>query len=137
MSTHHRTAIIALLAVLFPTFAARSAISPDNVKRMKDNAKEVFVIEVTKIDVASKNLNTVEIIYTMKIIEVIRSGEGVKAGQTIKVESYDRFSIIPEAGPKIPERLKVGWKGTAYTRYDEKTKRFAIAVYGHSFEPAE
>ena len=131
---NHRFLAVTLLAILF-AFAADGAIAPDKVKKMKADAPEVFVVEVTKVDVNGNGL-TPQIVYTVKVTAVTRSNEGVKPGQEIQIQSYDDRRPIREPGPKVPPRLNVGWKGTAYTTYDAKTKRFLIAVYGHSFEPA-
>lgn len=129
------TVVLACFTFLL-TSTARAALSPGHIEKMKAEASEVFVIEVTAVDIAVNGFAT-KIIYTAKVTAVTRSKNGVKAGQTIKIQSYDKTELIPKPGPVKPPRLKVGWKGKAYTRFDKKTKRYSIAVYGHSFEPAK
>ncbi len=123
----------ALLLLAGPP-AADAALAPGTVKKLKDRAPDVFNVEVRQVKETGKKGSVVTIVYTVKVTAVTRTGQDVKQGQTIHIESYDDQSPIPEPGPANPSRLKPGWKGKVYTKYDAKTKRFRIAVFGHSFE---
>ena len=143
-----------LICVAIPAIislnSARAELSPETVAKMKKRTPEVFQIEVVSTQVFKSKSAKKPVLIKAKIVAVKRTEGTAKKGELIDIHSYvmrvskttdpERLAkqLLEFVGPKSPQLLRKGWKGTVYLRSREKTKKgvkqFGIAVYGHSFE---
>lgn len=132
MKTYH---IFSLLALLMIASTAWGAISPDNIKKMRNKCGELLQVKITKVEEGkstTKDLSTqTDIVYRATVMKVERSKAGLKVGDEISIHSYV-MSGRPLIGPRAPERLKPDWQGYVYAnRTDDGNLK--IGVFGHSF----
>jgi hypothetical protein len=131
-----RTTVIALLLAA-TTNIASAALAPGTVKKIKAKTSEVLNVELIKVKKGAAKGENQDVIYTARILKVERSKSGLKAGDTIQIQSYIRnpnYKLLPQPGPMPPSLHAKGWKGKVYLNSTAKAKELKIAVYGHSFE---
>jgi hypothetical protein len=130
----HGTGLItSAFALMFAT-AVYSADPPETIEQRKREAEEVIIVEVKSTrDSIIENGTFDEIVYTAKVIEVIRSKSGCKAGDEVIVEA-----VAPRPGTKVagtwPPRLAKGWHGKMYLELDDSNGRYLPIANHASFE---
>ena len=130
----------------------QAALSPDTVDKMKSDAPEVLDVEILSVDPGKpadpEKHGSITVAYKAKVLDVVKSQSGLKAGDTITIRSYRirtdlknkeeaAKALVELVGPKQPDLLPKEWKGKAYLKSPNAEGQFGIAVYGHSFESAE
>ena len=129
-----------VLAIQFAAPATYAAISPSNIKRMKEEATVVLQVTITEATVTQTDVKLgywrKVVAYTATVTEVTRSTSGTKRDDSITIHSYRLGGLLPP-GPKNPPMLQEGWQGTVYLNRTEGDKQFRIGLHGHSFEATE
>ena len=140
MNSAYRYFVCSLVALAVTSLGARSqaALAPSKIEELKEKATDVLQITISKTTVNETKLGLgymrKELSYDAVVSGVTRSASGTKAGDTISIHSYHLNGLTPP-GPKNPPLLEKGWTGTVYLNKTEGG--FRIAVFGHSFEPAD
>lgn len=146
MKTFVLTALAFSIVCTTHACVAKAALAPDTIKEMKDKAANVFNVEIVEVkqgEASPKGRIAVE--YQAKVLDVVRSKSGIKAGDTItinlqivnpkkaKTKEGQVEALVDLIGPKQPTLLTKGWRGKVYLNSSDN-KKFGIAVFGHSFE---
>ena len=152
-----RTVCCVMILSALTMYVARQtegAISPSRVAEMKRAASDVFQIEVFEVKVDNEKEIKSNTLIKAKIVEVVRSSDPVTRGDWIEIESYEVYPdrLRPEPNedelakfidavfcPMSPPVIRSGWKGKVFLKakgVKDTTKRFALAVFGHSFVQA-
>lgn len=133
---------IAAITIISLAIPAWSATAPGTAQRKHDQAAEAFKLEISKVYVEEADGPFKDVIMEAKVIGVIRTACGVKAGETIVIKSRRRFMTneqLRESGEgfnEAPLVIQKGWAGTAYLLLKDATnssKTFGVVLEGFSF----
>ena len=119
---------------------ASAELAPGAYDELKSQASEYVKVEILNVDTQdSETVCKIEVTYSVRVIEIIRSKSDLQVDDEIIIHSYRREETTSctdgWAGPRVPDLLNAGWEGNAYLNpSDMANGEFDIAAYGQSFE---
>lgn len=126
----------ALLLLVFcqPSYGE---LPPGTYDNLLKKAEEVLKIEISSVKELRRDQTNIWWRVTAKVLDVDKSKAKKKTGDVISFLSYTVHQPAP--GPRPPERLYKGWKGTAYLNGCQteelcKEAQFELAAYGASLK---
>jgi hypothetical protein len=136
---------LALLGVLALSLAvpALGALPPGAPDELKALAPEVLDVEIIGVEAGRPQRGRFPVLYEARVLDVLRTAEGISAGDRIEIDTFSVRDDAALVGPKPPPLLSTGWRGRVWLKPvpptgDERgTPRFLPAAYGHGFEVIE
>jgi hypothetical protein len=130
-------ALAAAIGLCAALVTARAELPPGAYEELKKNASEVMTVKILKVQTPEGQKGHFRVVFTAKVLEVMRSKSGVEKGQTVRIASYhvtEKARKEGFVGPRIPALLPVGWEGKVYLNKKQDKQAYDIAAYGESFE---
>jgi hypothetical protein len=119
---------IAFLVVLAVTISVNAELPPGSYDKLRAEAEEVLVIQVTKV-VVVMNANQKDVTVEAKVLGVEKSSSGLIKAETIKIKYSIQLGSF--AGPQQAKVLEAESVVPAFLKKSGAT--YGLAAFGKSF----